>query len=92
MCAKYSKLEFLHRKHKACTVHTPENPKTCRIYVGVRTNISSQPAQIYAKEWLRGALIWGHNELAPLGPINTCCPWAGETERQLFVVKREFKW
>jgi hypothetical protein len=45
-CAKYSNIEFLCRKHNACTVGTPENPKTRRIYVGIRTNISSQPAQI----------------------------------------------
>jgi hypothetical protein len=42
--AKYSNVEFLHRKHNACTVGTPENLKTHRIYVGIRTNISSQPA------------------------------------------------
>jgi hypothetical protein len=45
-CAKYSNVEFLRRKHNACTVGTPENPKTHRIYVGISPNISSQPAQI----------------------------------------------
>ncbi len=46
MSAKYSDVEFLHRKHNACKVWTPENPKTRRIYIGISTNISSQPAQI----------------------------------------------
>ncbi len=44
--AKYSNIEFLRRKHNACTVWTTENPKTPRIHLGVSTNISSQPAQI----------------------------------------------
>ncbi len=29
--AKYLNVEFLRRKHKACTMGTPENPKTHRI-------------------------------------------------------------
>ena len=33
------RFQFLRRKHNACTVWTPEKPKTCRIYVGIRSNI-----------------------------------------------------
>ncbi len=46
MSATYSDVVFLCRKHNVCMVWTPENPKTRRIYLGISTNISSQPAQI----------------------------------------------
>jgi hypothetical protein len=70
-CAKYSNIEILHRKHNACTMGTPENPKTRRIYIGISANINSQPAQIYErKSGSEGHSLGGHYELAPLGPIN----------------------
>ncbi len=63
---KYSNVEFLRRKHNACMVHKPDNCKTHRIYIGISSNISSQPAQIQAQEQLRGALIyWGKMSKRP---------------------------
>jgi hypothetical protein len=47
---KYTNVEFLRRKHNACTEGTPDNCKTRRINIGISSNISSQPAQIQAQE------------------------------------------
>jgi hypothetical protein len=47
---KYTNVEFLRRKHNACTVWKPDNRKTRRIYIGISSNISSQPAQIQVQE------------------------------------------
>ncbi len=47
---KYTNIEFLRRKHNTCTGSTPDNCKMRRIYIGISSNISSQPAQIQAQE------------------------------------------
>ncbi len=66
--------EFLHRKHNACTVGTPEKPKMCRIYVGTGSKNGSPPAQIWLKELSRRhpAVEVEAVQRAPLGPITPC--------------------
>ncbi len=73
MCAKYSKIEFLRRKHDACTVWTPENPETRRIYLSREELEQTSASNVSVRLAPRGA-HWGvgHYDLAPLGPITPC--------------------
>ena len=70
-------LQFLRRKHNACTVRTPENPKTCRIYVGIRSNIPPpNPSILAARTVPEAPCSWGWAvQWAPLGPINFILNW-----------------
>jgi len=69
----YTQFQFLRRKHNACTVGTPEKPKTYRIYVGISSNILPPTRQIWLQEpsRRRPAVEVEAVQGAPLGPIST---------------------
>ncbi len=66
--------QFLHRKHNACSVGHPEMPNTCRIYVGISSNIPPPTRQIWLEEpsRRRPAVEVEAVQWAPLGPIILC--------------------
>ncbi len=74
-CAKYPNVKFLRGKHNACTVWTPENPKTRRIYIGISTNIYQLTtcSNLSVRMAPRGAHWWGIMSWHPLGPLPPNC-------------------